>query len=183
MPRHPAPRSTNTLAMAAVPVLLCLLLAGCSSTAPATSPQAPMTSGTPTQSATVSAAAPVLLPGPGVELTTEAEITALTWADDATKAFLVKQLTRQYESGAIFSCAAVTVQGYRLPDLITGGVGSCSGAATLWGRIGGEWIVLAETQDTPQCDDLRAKGWTQTIPEGFVGHECMQGDRTVVYAP
>lgn len=63
----------------------------------------------------------------------------------------------------------------RVDDLITGEARDCGGGggAFLWAKIDDTWKVAAVAQAPPACSELRSAGITTTIPEGFVGHECM----------
>lgn len=194
-----APQTTRPLtlrSLTSLAALAALAVSGCATSAASPGPSsamstasgsAPVTSASSaavsTPSSSVSSGGVVLLPTPGLQLTSEADIDSLDWLGADGKAFLVTRLRVQKQSSAPAHCATIGIQGYRMPDLITGSVGSCGGATALWGRVDGAWKVLAETQDIPTCDDLRATGWNQPIPEGFVGHMCAQGDSTVVFAP
>ena len=132
----------------------------------------------------------VYLPGTGGQFETAAAIKATSWLTSDEKTFLVSELAR-VQSGN--SCAALTVQSYRVADLTNGQVldggltGSCGGGgyAILWGNVSGTWKVVAVGQNPPACTDVRAAGWTSTIPKDFFGGQCYEkGSNTLVdYRP
>ena len=191
--------------------VLMLLLAACGK-APSTSTTSSSTVPTPaaSASATASTATPlpnaspitnlpsamtgstatgtvVYLPGTGGQFETAAAITATSWLTSDEKTFLVSELAR-VQSGN--SCAALTVQSYRVADLINGQVfdggltGSCGGGgyAILWGKVSGTWKVLVTGQNPPGCADIRTAGWASTIPKDFFGGQCYEKGSTTLVA-
>jgi hypothetical protein len=110
-----------------------------------------------------------------------------SWLTSDEKTFLVSELAR-VQSGN--SCAALTVQSYRVADLINGQVfdggltGSCGGGgyAILWGKVSGTWKVLVTGQNPPGCADIRTAGWASTIPKDFFGGQCYEKGSTTLVA-
>jgi hypothetical protein len=184
--------------MRMLPVFLLVALAACGTdpNAARTTP-ASGTSGTPTvaapspsvapTTATPTAAGPaegtvVMLPA-GVEFTTAAQINATSWLTAEAKVFMVSELTRvQSTDGA---CAYLTVTGYRVSDLVSGGMVGCPGGGgdILWGKTSSGWKLVFGGQYVPACSEIRAAGWTSTIPHDFIGGQCTEGGQGVDYKP
>ena len=126
---------------------------------------------------------------------TAAQINAATWLPSDARTFLVGQLEHaeqgfRVDGSNAGNCAVLEVSGYRVPDLIDGSEfsaddPSCAGPGgrVLWGKVAGQWKLIVAAQGEPACSDIRAAGWTSTIPEEWLGGQCMEKDRSVIYAP
>ena len=137
---------------------------------------------TTSASSSASAGAAVTLPGQGIDLKSSADINAVLWLPGAAKAFLVSELARERAGG--FDCMYLSIQAYRLPDLISGGATGCGGALIVWGEVGGTWKVLLEAQAAPMCSDIRTTGWNKPIPTEILSGQCLDDSMTLVdYTP
>lgn len=110
-----------------------------------------------------------------------AQITSTSWIPADAKPFLSGILTKaQTESP---DCAmTMYIDGYRVADLISGGMGGCGGYDVLWGKTGGVWKQIIGGQDVPDCAAVR-KVWSGTIPTDFFGGRCLEGGAVVPFTP
>lgn len=158
--------------------------ASASSSASVTSPRPSPSSATTEPGQAAANGTIITFPPPGIALRTEADINSLVGASPDLKKFLVNELgrARTRDSGG---CASfLSMDGLRVPDLASGGVGGCGGgAATLWAQVNGTWKVVVEGQDAPQCSVIRNAGLRTTIPAGFYGSQCVDAGQLGTYKP
>ncbi len=152
---------------------------------PSSPASSPSGTATATHAATTAPGRPsgavVNLPGSGTTLASVGQINDVTWLSPEAKVFMTSELKRVQVGG---SCARITISGYRVADLLNGGVSGCGGGyAVLWGKTAAGWKVLIAGQDTPACKAIRTAGWTATIPKNFYGGRCYEGTSVVEYKP
>lgn len=151
--------------------------AGVSPTSDTPSPSVSSAPASTSASATPSTSVPpdgtVVTLASRLTLTSADDINAVTFLPDDAKAFLVTELARERSQ---WNCPTenLLIDGYRVGDLISGRVfgDTCGGDVILWGKLNGRWTALLEKQSVPLCSEVRATGWTSTIPESFLGGVC-----------
>ncbi len=123
----------------------------------------------------------VTVPGPGIELKSAADVNAVSWLTPSAKTYLIGELASFQQGGAACS---LDLNAYRVPDLISGGYSGCGGAEITWGDFSGTWKEIIIDQAVPLCTEVRASGWTSSIPRDFPGGQCLDDTMTVVdYTP
>jgi hypothetical protein len=150
-------------------------------TVAASSPSVALTTAKPTATGPAEGTV-VVLPGDGITFTTAAQINATSWLTADANVFMVSELKRVQSSSG--TCAFLGVSGYRVPDLVSGSEFDCPGGAqVLWGKTSSGWKLVFGGQYVPACSEIRAAGWTSTIPHDFIGGQCMEAGQTVDYKP
>jgi len=142
---------------------------------------APSSQSPTTAAATTPTTGTVVFLPKGAYFKTAASIRAATWPTSDEQTFLVSELAYLQQ---VNHCVTLLVDGYRVADLMTGGVqyigngptGPClgSGAELLWGNVSGTWKELATGQNPPYCSQIRSAGWKSTIPKDFYGQQCWE---------
>ncbi len=117
----------------------------------------------------------------GDSFATVAQITSASWLSSDAKPFLSAILTTAQTRDPQCSWE-LYVDGYRVNDLITGGMFGCGGDMQLWGKSGGVWKLIVGGQAVPECSEIR-KEWSSTIPIDFFGGRCMEGGAGVAFTP